>query len=121
MRAGVALRPATPVSAILPLLQPECLVHCVDVLAVQPGFGGQCFDSTVLRKVEELRTLCPRLDIQVPWSAARSRSAHVILGFENCVVDDCGTVVLSLNYTLSFRLCCGQDGRGKDSNRFILL
>lgn len=65
MRAGVALRPETPVSAVLPLLEPRRLVQCVDVLAVQPGFGGQAFDSTVLAKVEELRSLCPGLDIQV--------------------------------------------------------
>ncbi|CAM9282723.1 unnamed protein product, partial [Ectocarpus sp. 4 AP-2014] len=65
MRAGVALRPETPVSAVLPLLEPRRLVQCVDVLAVQPGFGGQAFDSTVLAKVEELRSICPGLDIQV--------------------------------------------------------
>lgn len=65
MRAGVALRPETPVSAISSLLKPRCLLHCVDVLAVQPGFGGQSFDSNVLRKVEELRAICPELDIQV--------------------------------------------------------
>eukprot|EP00903_Cladosiphon_okamuranus_P006596 g6443.t1 len=65
MRAGVALRPETPVSVVLPLLRPRRLVHCVDVLAVQPGFGGQRFDSGVLAKVEELRSICPELDIQV--------------------------------------------------------
>lgn len=65
MRAGVALRPETPVSVVLPLLSPRRLVCCVDVLAVQPGFGGQRFDSGVLAKVKELRSICPGLDIQV--------------------------------------------------------
>lgn len=65
MRAGVALRPETPVSVVLPLLRPRRLVHCVDVLAVQPGFGGQAFDAGVLAKVKELRSICPELDIQV--------------------------------------------------------
>lgn len=65
MRAGVALRPETPVSVVLPLLWPRQLLHCVDVLAVNPGFGGQTFDSSVLAKVTELRSVCPGLDIQV--------------------------------------------------------
>lgn len=65
MRAGVALRPATPSSVVLPLLHPRRLLHCVDVLAVNPGFGGQVFDSKVLAKVAELRSICPGLDIQV--------------------------------------------------------
>lgn len=65
MRAGVALRPETPISGVLPLLKPRQLLHCVDVLAVQPGFGGQTFDSSVLKKVEELRSMFPDLDIQV--------------------------------------------------------
>ncbi|CAM9977505.1 unnamed protein product, partial [Hapterophycus canaliculatus] len=65
MRAGVALRPETPVSVVMPLLEPRRLVDCVDVLAVQPGFGGQVFDSGVLAKVQELRSCCPGLDIQV--------------------------------------------------------
>lgn len=65
MRAGVALKPETPVSEIFHLLHPVLLVACVDVLAVQPGFGGQRFDSSVLGKVEELRSICPELDIQV--------------------------------------------------------
>ncbi|CAM9243226.1 unnamed protein product [Scytosiphon promiscuus] len=65
MRAGVALRPETPVSVVMPLLRPRQLLDCVDVLAVQPGFGGQAFDSGVLAKVEELRSCSPGLDIQV--------------------------------------------------------
>ncbi|CAM9224758.1 unnamed protein product, partial [Discosporangium mesarthrocarpum] len=65
MRAGVALKPETPVSAVMPLLVPVRLLHCVDVLAVQPGFGGQVLDPRVLDKVRELRSACPQLDIQV--------------------------------------------------------
>lgn len=62
---GVALKPETPISIIEHLLRPKQLVHCVDILAVQPGFGGQPFDSSVLLKVQELRATCPQLDIQV--------------------------------------------------------
>ena len=65
MRAGVALMPETPVSVILHLLRPARLLDSVDVLAVAPGFGGQRFDPSILKKVEELRSWCPELDIQV--------------------------------------------------------
>jgi pentose-5-phosphate-3-epimerase len=41
------------------------LVDYVDVLAVNPGFGGQPFDHSVLRKVEALRRAHPHLDIAV--------------------------------------------------------
>lgn len=70
MRAGVALRPETPASVIEPLLRPRRLLQCVDILAVQPGFGGQRFDSGVLEKVKQLRYMCPQLDIQVLGSRA---------------------------------------------------
>lgn len=73
MRAGVALRPETPVSVVMPLLKPNRLLDCVDVLAVQPGFGGQVFDAGVLAKVEELRSCSPGLDIQVPHASRRTR------------------------------------------------
>lgn len=53
-RPGVALNPATPVSAIEGVLGD---VDLVLVMSVNPGFGGQAFISSQLRKIEMLRTL----------------------------------------------------------------
>ncbi|MBI4718307.1 MAG: ribulose-phosphate 3-epimerase [Planctomycetes bacterium] len=50
--AGVSLNPATPVSAIEPILG---MVDLVLVMSVWPGFGGQKFMPEVLPKVAELR------------------------------------------------------------------
>ncbi|CAM9431499.1 unnamed protein product, partial [Laminaria digitata] len=83
MRTGVALRPETPVSVVLPLLRPRRLLHCVDVLAVNPGFGGQVFESSVLAKVTELRSLCPGLDIQVDGGVNASTAAACVAAGAN--------------------------------------
>ena len=52
MKAGVALNPGTPASAVLPLLD---LVDLVCLMTVNPGFGGQKFIHSVVPKVREIR------------------------------------------------------------------
>ena len=51
-RAGIAVRPATPVEPLLDLL-PE--FDMVLVMTVEPGFGGQSFIEGTLPKVRRLR------------------------------------------------------------------
>ena len=54
MRAGVAINPSTPLSAI------EYVLHDMDlllVMTVNPGFGGQSFIGTQLPKLEAARRL----------------------------------------------------------------
>jgi ribulose-phosphate 3-epimerase len=51
-RPGVALNPATPASAIEPVIGD---VDLVLVMSVNPGFGGQSFIDSALRKIERLR------------------------------------------------------------------
>ncbi len=53
-RAGVALNPATPVST---LREVAADLDLVLVMSVNPGFGGQAFIPSTLRKVEEARAL----------------------------------------------------------------
>ena len=53
-RAGVALNPATPAHAVEPVLGD---VDLVLAMSVNPGFGGQRFIPSQLRKIEELRGL----------------------------------------------------------------
>lgn len=53
-RAGVAINPATPVSAI------EHVIGDVDlvlVMSVNPGFGGQSFIENQLKKIAAIRTM----------------------------------------------------------------
>lgn len=60
VRAGVVLNPATPVSLIEELL-PE--LDMVLLMTVNPGFGGQRFIPSVLKKVEELSKLREALEL----------------------------------------------------------
>ncbi len=51
-RAGLTLRPGTPLEAILPFL-PLC--DLVLVMTVEPGFGGQSFRQDQVVKIDRLR------------------------------------------------------------------
>ena len=54
MTAGVTLNPATPVSALVDIIED---VDIVMLMAVNPGFGGQKFIPHTLDKVRALRKL----------------------------------------------------------------
>ena len=51
VKAGVALNPATPLSAVEYVLE---LADLVLVMSVNPGFGGQSFIPSSMKKVREL-------------------------------------------------------------------
>lgn len=53
-RAGVALNPGTPVDMIEPLLPVADLIL---VMTVNPGFGGQQFLESQLKKIKDVRKL----------------------------------------------------------------
>ncbi|MFN4024584.1 MAG: ribulose-phosphate 3-epimerase [Hyphomonas sp.] len=54
MRPGVALNPGTPASVVEPVIGD---IDLVLVMSVNPGFGGQSFIESQLRKVEALRQM----------------------------------------------------------------
>lgn len=54
MKAGVALNPATPVDVIAPVIDD---VDLILVMSVNPGFGGQSFIASQLKKIEMLRAM----------------------------------------------------------------
>lgn len=53
-KAGIALNPGTPASAISGLLD---MVDLICVMTVNPGFGGQKFIHSQIAKVQELRAM----------------------------------------------------------------
>lgn len=61
-RAGVAINPATPVSAIRHVID---IVDLVLVMSVNPGFGGQTFIPDALTKLAEARDLIGGRDIDL--------------------------------------------------------
>ncbi|MDR1794205.1 MAG: ribulose-phosphate 3-epimerase [Erysipelotrichaceae bacterium] len=52
VKAGISLKPNTPVEALLPYLP---VVDLVLVMSVEPGFGGQSFMENSLAKLEYLQ------------------------------------------------------------------
>ncbi len=54
VKAGVALNPGSPTSLVEPVLNEADLIL---VMSVNPGFGGQSFISSQLKKIETLRTM----------------------------------------------------------------
>ncbi|KAI8366610.1 ribulose-phosphate 3-epimerase [Blakeslea trispora] len=63
MQAGVAVKPGTPVSAVMGEIAEKC--EMILIMTVEPGFGGQRFMAECMPKVEALRLKYPNLDIEV--------------------------------------------------------
>lgn len=61
-RAGVVLTPQTPAKALDYLLEE---VDLVLVMSVNPGFGGQSFIESSLRKIESVRTMIDKQSLTV--------------------------------------------------------
>jgi ribulose-phosphate 3-epimerase len=62
MRAGVAVNPGTPVSAIEAVLE---LADQVLVMSVNPGWGGQPFLPGTVGRIEEIVRRRPRIEVEV--------------------------------------------------------
>lgn len=95
-KAGVAINPGTPVSAL------SALVGCVDlvlVMSVNPGFGGQIFIEDTWGRLAELRALCearaasPLVEVDGGVSAANAgrlaaAGANVLVAGSSVFGDD---------------------------------
>ena len=86
-KVGVALNPATPVSAV------DCVLDYVDmvlIMSVNPGFGGQNFIPYTLAKVSQIKEmidLCGKdIDIEVDGGVSPANSKHLIKAGANVLV-----------------------------------
>lgn len=69
--AGIAINPDTPVSAIADCLE---FVDLVLIMSVNAGFGGQEFDSTVLEKIKQVRSLPHGQDVVIEMDGGINES-----------------------------------------------
>ncbi|TMB77012.1 MAG: ribulose-phosphate 3-epimerase [Chloroflexi bacterium] len=75
-KAGVAINPATPLEDLREILP---YVDLVNVMTVEPGFGGQKFIPSSTDKVQRLRALSPKVEIEVD-GGIDARSATLVVG-----------------------------------------
>jgi ribulose-phosphate 3-epimerase len=78
-KAGVALNPSTPVEML------ECVIEDCDlilIMTVNPGFGGQQFIPSTLRKIRAARALIdernPGCELEVDGGIGRANIAAVV-------------------------------------------
>jgi len=92
MRAGVGLKPGTPVEAVLPIIGD---VDLVLIMTVEPGFGGQTFMEDMMSKVQYLRSAYRNLDIEVDGGVGPSTIAQCAEAGANLIVS--GTAITASN------------------------
>ncbi|HWV02555.1 MAG TPA: ribulose-phosphate 3-epimerase [Devosia sp.] len=98
-KAGVALNPATPVSAL------EHVIDNVDlilIMSVNPGFGGQSFIPEAIVKLEQARALigARRIDLEVDGGINGETAALVAKAGANVLV--AGNAIFSGNDTKTY-------------------
>lgn len=86
-RAGVVLNPGTPVEVVDHVLD---LTDLLLVMSVNPGFGGQKFIDSQLRKIEQLRARIDAtgraIDLQVDGGIDRATAPKAIAAGADCLV-----------------------------------
>ncbi|MBQ9699463.1 MAG: ribulose-phosphate 3-epimerase [Lachnospiraceae bacterium] len=86
-KVGVSIKPATPVSAIVPYLDD---VDMILLMTVEPGFGGQKYIDAVTDKIVELRGIITDrgldVDIQVDGGVYASNVRTVLDAGANVIV-----------------------------------
>ena len=93
-KAGVALNPATPVSAIQHVIDD---IDLVLVMSVNPGFGGQSFIAESLTKIRQAKALIAGrpIDLEVDGGITPETAAKVAQAGANVLV--AGNAVFSGN------------------------
>ena len=90
-RAGVSIKPGTPVSALVPYLE---MTDMFLIMSVEPGFGGQAFIPESLEKIRELRTMLDErgieTDIEVDGGIYQSNVGEVLDAGANVIVSGSG-------------------------------
>ena len=86
-KAGVSLNPSTPAKMLDYVLEE---VDLVLVMSVNPGFGGQSFIESQLRKIQALRTQIDKLgkpiDLEVDGGIDQSNCGRVIAAGADALV-----------------------------------
>lgn len=77
IKVGISINPASPVSALEPVLEN---VDLVLLMSVNPGFGGQAFKPVVLEKISELKNLAQKLNRTIGTDFSKNELAIEVDG-----------------------------------------
>lgn len=98
-RAGVAINPHTPAAALSEVMH---MIELVNVMTVNPGFGGQSFLTETLPKIERLRAMIVAsgrdIDIEVDGGINTQTVAAVVQAGANVLV--AGSSVFSPDFSV---------------------
>ena len=87
MKAGIALKPATPVSSIEEVIKS---LDMILIMSVEPGFGGQKFMPVALDKIRETRALLDeyglKTDIEVDGGVTLENVDEILDAGANVIV-----------------------------------
>ncbi len=66
MKAGLSIKPATPVSEIKRYIE---LCDLILIMTVEPGFGGQKLIPETIKKIGQVKSLCRKYNLQTEIEA----------------------------------------------------
>ncbi len=66
MKAGLSVKPKTPISEIEPYIQ---LLDLILIMTVEPGFGGQSLIPETVSKIKEAADMCKRFGVNAEIQA----------------------------------------------------
>jgi ribulose-phosphate 3-epimerase len=76
MTVGIAVRPKTPLDDVIKVIERTGnLISLILVMSVEPGFGGQKFDASVLPKCTLARKLFPHIHVEMDGGLNAETSA----------------------------------------------
>lgn len=83
IKAGITIKPGTPVEAVFPYID---MADMVLIMTVEPGFGGQSLIESCLDKIKVLREMKPDLDIEIDGGVKCENIDKVIEAGANVIV-----------------------------------
>ena len=107
LKVGVSIKPSTEAKEIIPYLE---LIDLILVMTVEPGFGGQKFLTSQLKKIKEIKGLIStrNIELEVDGGINYITSKQVVEAGANVLVSG-STIFSSKNYNEAILKLRGDD------------